>query len=304
MRQHRVHSNGVDLNVLDLGRADDPAVIMVHGLRDTAWSLLPIAKHLVSTNDDHAGYRVLIAELRGHGASDRSHAYAMPDFLLDLYQVVGLTSGTCAMLGHSLGGHVVTKFAAMFQETVKALLVVEGLGPPKRPHEGDEALEVKAYREMLLSRVSGRSSRGKPIESIDDVVARLCRNNPRLDADEAERIAPHLVTEVDGVLSWAFDSRANSVFVGSNHADNARFWRQVQATTCLVSGTLSYQYWGREMASAEFNGHFAEGEMETRANHFAHHEHHWFEHSGHMVHYDEPDRLGVLARNFLEQNYV
>jgi pimeloyl-ACP methyl ester carboxylesterase len=183
-------------------------------------------------------------------------------------------------------------------------LVVEGLGPPKRPHEGDEALEIKAYRDMLLSRVAARPSSGKPIIDIEDVVGRLCRNNPRLDPNQAGQIAPHLVTEVDGALSWAFDSRANSVFVGSNYADNARFWRQVQAPTCLISGTLSYQYWGREMASPDFNGHFAEGEMEARADHFANHEHHWFEHSGHMVHYDEPDRLGVLARNFLEQNYV
>ena len=104
-----------------------------------------------------------------------------------------------AIGGHSLGGHVVTWFAGLFPEMVKALLVVEGLGPPKRPHQGDDAMEV--------------------------------------------------------------------------HTSN-------------------------------YTGHFAEGEMEQRAANFTNHQHHWFEHSGHMVHYDEPERLSALTRNFLEQNYV
>jgi len=306
--QLQVRGNGINLNVLELGQPGDPTVIMLHGLRDTAWALLPIAGQLLASGDEGKGYRVLIPDLRGHGASERSDVYAMPDFLLDLLQVVrATTNGQCALFGHSLGGHVVTRFAGLFPEMVKALMVVEGLGPPKRPHEGDEAMEVKAYREMLLSRAAARTSSAKSIADIADVVARLLRNNPRLAPADAERIAPHMVESVDGALRWAFDSRANSVFVGISHLDNVRFWHQVQAPTCIVSGALSYQYWGGEMKSTtltEYTGHFAEGEMEQRAENFTNHQHHWFERSGHMVHYDEPERLGAMTRNFLEQNYV
>lgn len=301
--EHRVSGNGIELNILEVGRPTDPCVVMLHGLRDTAWALLPVAAHLSGAHTP--AYRVLITELRGHGASQRSDAYGMPNFLLDLYQTIQtLTPAGCALFGHSLGGHVVTKFAALFPELVKALLVVEGLGPPKRPHEGDDELEVAAYRDMLLSRAVPRPSSGKPIVDNADVAARLCRNNPRLTAAAAAHIAPHMVQQIDGKLRWAFDSRASSVFIGTSPADNVRFWRQVQAPTCIVSGTLSYQYWGREMPNPDFSGHFAEGEMEQRVQNFAQHEHHWFENSGHMVHYDEPDRLGALSRQFLEQHYV
>ena len=57
------------------------------------------------------------------------------------------------------------------------------------------------------------------------------------------------------------------------------------------------------MSQSGFTGHFAEGEMEARAAEFPNAEHHWFENSGHMVHYDEPERLAKLGLKFLEQHY-
>ena len=312
LTEHRISANGTELNVLELGPSDAPCVIMVHGLRDSAWSLLPVAQLLVSPGGPDSsqpdGYRVLLPELRGHGRSARSDAYAMPNFLLDLHAVVehftAKPSTECAVFGHSLGGHIVTKYAALFPEVVKTVLVVEGLGPPTRPHEGKPAEEIRAYREMLLARLSTRPSQGKPLTGLEDAAARLQRNNPRLQPDETQRITPHLLEEVDGQLRWAFDSRANGVFLGVSTADNLRFWQQVQAPTCLVSGALSYEYWGSQMNTPGFSGHFAAGEMETRAQNFQIQQHHWFENSGHMVHYDEPERLGHLCRQYLEQHYV
>lgn len=306
--EHQLSANGVTLSVLELAPAEHnhaPCVVMLHGLRDSAWSLLPVAQALSRPSAACPGYRVLLPELRGHGRSGRSHAYAMPNFLLDLHSVISrLTEGSCALFGHSLGGHIVTKYAGLFPEIVKAMLVVEGLGPPKRPHEGDASAEIRVYREMLLAFSSERTSGTRPIVDVADASARLQRNNPRLTAQQADTIAGHLVEQVDGRLRWAFDASARSVFLGVSTADNVRFWQQVQAPSCFVSGALSYEYWGSEMATPGFTGHFAEGEMETRVQHFKHHEHHWFDQSGHMVHYDEPDRLGALCRHFLEQHYV
>lgn len=308
VNQHMLRANDVALSVLELAPADNnaaPSVVMLHGLRDSAWSLLPVAEALRQPSTSHPGFRVLLPELRGHGRSSRSQAYAMPNFLLDLHSVISaMTDGTCALFGHSLGGHIVTKYAGLFPEIVKTMLVVEGLGPPKRPHEGDPGAELRVYREMLLARLTPRPSSSRPIADAADASQRLQRNNPRLAPAQADAIAPHLIEAVDGALRWAFDSRANSVFLGVSTADNVRFWEQVEAPTCFVSGSLSYEYWGREMATPGFTGHFAGGEMETRVQHFKHQQHHWFDQSGHMVHYDEPERLGALCRQFLEQHYV
>ena len=265
---------------------------MLHGLRDTAWSLLGVADQL-----HRAGHRVLLPELRGHGESARSEAYGMPNFLLDLDHVLALVEDDeCALFGHSLGGHIVTRYAALFPERVRAVIAVEGLGPPARAHETTDEGHIAQYRTMLENRL-GAPRVARPIASLAEVAARLRRNNPRLDPDEATRIAPHLVAGEPGAYEWAFDPRANSVFIGSGAEDRTLFWGGVRAPTLLVSGALSYEYWGREMAN---DGHFAEGEMETRIRAFAQAEHHWFEHSGHMVHYDEPDRLAKLCIEFLD----
>ena len=247
-----------------------------------------------------SNYRILLQELRGHGKSDRSEAYTKAHFVLDLMHVAAsLEIETFALFGHSLGGHIACRYAALFPEQVKALMVVEGLGPPRRPGLSDDKAKVDRYRDMMLSRLVRKPSR--PVPSVAEVNQRLQANNPRMTSGAAEHLAPHMVVERHGSLFWNFDSAANSVFLGTSEEDNEVFWRSIQAPTLLISGTLSYQYWGQQMG---WDGHFAEGEMEARAAQFQHADHHWFENSGHMVHYDEPERLGQLIAKFLEQNYV
>ncbi len=293
----QVNTGTINLSVLRLGNPEAPAVMMLHGLRDTAWSLLPVADQL------HRQLQVQIAiiELRGHGASGHSEAYAMPNFLMDVYEVADTLPTPMGLFGHSLGGHLTYKFSALFPELVDAAMIVEGLGPPGRPHLADETKEIANYREMLLSRLR-RSGGAKPLTGLEDATQRLLRGNTRLNPERARVIAEHLVQETPDGLQWAFDPRAASVFIGADPHTDAKFWRGVKAPTCIVSGRLAHEYWGREFSPAEFSGHFAPGEMEQRVAQFANAEHHWFDQSGHMVHYDEPERLAELAIQFFGQH--
>ena len=292
---HRVVSNGIGLNVLELAphHRDGATVMMLHGLRDSAHALLPVAQQL----SKH--FHVLLPELRGHGRSDPSDAYGVYDFVLDLKEVADALAGErIALFGHSLGGHIVSKYAAIFPERVEAVAIVEGLGPPHRAHESNEAAEMQVLQFMIMNRLRHQERRTRPIKDQADGVARLLRNNPRLDAERAQELIPHLLTQTDEGLAWAFDSRANSVFVGASRANDAKFWRNIQAPACVVSGRLSFEYWGAEMGDATFDGRFAENEMQQRIDLFQDCQHHWFEQSGHMVHYDEPDRLANLCTHF------
>ena len=298
-------TNGVtQLNLLQLGNPARPSIIMLHGLRDTAWSLLPIAQTLATPEPGMQGYHVVIPELRGHGSSGTSEAYAMSNFLLDLHCVVETVGKPCALFGHSLGGHLVTKYAALFKPAVAAVMIVEGLGPPRRPHVGDEAAELNNYKQMLLTRMGPRRQTSTPIRDPDEAAGRLMQGNPRLSESEAYRISSHLIKPIPGGYQWCFDSAANSVFVGTNPDQDAAFWRGVAAPTCIVSGALSYEYWARQMSQESYTGKFAEGEIEHRVGQFTHAQHHWFENSGHMVHYDEPERLAMLAKEFYSIYYT
>ena len=295
---HQVVSNGIELSVLELAahHKNRATLVMQHGLRDSAYALLPVARQL----SKH--FHVLLPELRGHGRSDPSNAYGVYDFVLDLKEVTSALAGErIALFGHSLGGHIVSKYAAIFPEQVEAIAIVEGLGPPHRAHESNEAAEMQVLQFMIMNRLRHQERRTRPIKNQADAVTRLLRNNPRLDAGQAQELIPHLLKETDDGLVWAFDSRASSVFVGASRANDAKFWRNIQAPACVVSGSLSYEYWGAEMGDANFDGRFAENEMQERIDLFQDCQHHWFEQSGHMVHYDEPGRLADLCTQFYRE---
>lgn len=296
---HTVESQGLALNVLAFGHPAERSVLMVHGMRDTAHALTPAVQALL--NHASEPMQVFVMENRGHGASQWSDTYSMTSMTLDVYNTLqALCPQGAHVFGHSLGGHLVTRFAALFPEIVKSLMVVEGLGPPERAHEQDERLSLQHERDMLLNRMNvPRSTR--TLKDLAEVTQRIARNNPRLDPAEAARLAPHMARETELGLQWAFDSRAGSVFVGVSRDLSERYWRNVQAPVCLVSGMLSHEYWGAELGDGQWSGKFAEGEMEARSRIFPNAEHHWFEQSGHMVHYDEAELLGKLYAAFIDK---
>ena len=64
---------------------------------------------------------------------------------------------------------------------------------------------------------------------------------------------------------------------------------------------LSHEYWSAEMGNDTFDGRFAENEMQQRIDTFNDCEHHWFENSGHMVHYDEPGHSANVCLAFFTE---
>ena len=161
---------------------------MLHGMRDVALSLLPIAERL-SRN-----YRILLPDLRGHGRSDRPGNYALPQYLFDLHCLFDTLLNTpAALFGHSLGGQIASRFCALFPDRVRAAVIVEGLGPPARALPPADALQAEADR---LLRTLGDS---RPFQTTADVAfaaERLLANNPRLAPDLALTLARQ-ATELD-----------------------------------------------------------------------------------------------------------
>ena len=136
---HRVESNGLGLSVPELAPENKATatLVMHHGLRDSAYALLEVATVL------SRHFHVLMPELRGHGQSSAGDAFGVFDFVLDLREVMTSLAGErLALWGHILGGHIVSKYAAVFPDQLEAVAIIEGLGPPHRGHESDEAAEM------------------------------------------------------------------------------------------------------------------------------------------------------------------
>jgi pimeloyl-ACP methyl ester carboxylesterase len=204
------------------------------------------------------------------------------------------------LLGHSLGGHIVSRFAALFPDLVRATVIVEGLGPPDARHAGDPSTRLKMEGQRLIDTLSA-PARQRPLPNVAFAAERLLANNPRLEPDRALELAHQGTTSNDsGELNWAFDPRVGAVFLGGG--DSVEYWAHVRCPTCIVAGAHSAEYWGRAIpASAEWKGAFAPGELEARTATFPDAELVMLEGSGHMVHFDEPDRLAEVTLDFLRR---
>ncbi|MDF1580725.1 MAG: alpha/beta fold hydrolase [Desulfuromonadales bacterium] len=110
-------ADGRLLSYRDLGNG--PPLIMLHGWTMSSLVFSEVAQQLA---DD---FRVLIPDLRGHGASAPGDGYALADFVADLRQwIAGLGLERCSLLGWSLGGQVACELCSLPQGPVERLVLI------------------------------------------------------------------------------------------------------------------------------------------------------------------------------------
>ncbi len=108
------------------GPEDGPLVVCVHGLTTPSYAFEAVAEKLVA-----AGKRVLVYDHYGRGYSDRPKATQDRAFfvshLAELLDKLGVTEAF-DLVGYSMGGWVVTAFAADHPERIKKLVLVTPAG--------------------------------------------------------------------------------------------------------------------------------------------------------------------------------
>lgn len=288
-----VQAPGARLAFRTFGNYDAPPLVMAHGMQDVGATLDPVAKHLAQT------FCVHVLDLRGHGDSGQPGIYALSHFVYDMVVLLDhLGLEKAAFWGHSLGGQVLTRFAAMFPDRISMLVAAEGLGPPhfEGRYKGEPGLAGEGRRlEQIMQ------TRPRALPSKEFAAERLLANNPRLSESQAHWIATVATRQLEnGELHWAFDMRVRMVFAGAE--DSYRFWPNVLCPTLLVFGAHAHEYWAKVVApKGGWDGKFATGELDARVAKFPNARATILNHSGHMVHHDEPDRLAAESLSFLTE---
>jgi pimeloyl-ACP methyl ester carboxylesterase len=291
-----VSSAGVELNVMTLGAADRPAIMLVHGIRDVGASLLPVAEPLAER------FRVVLPDLRGHGDSGKPGNYAMWQFIYDLYRVAThFQLARPVVLGHSLGGQIAAYYAALFPDAISKLVIVEGLGPPQRPSDADPLTARHAER-MRLVELAELPERGRPLPDVEFAASRLIANNPRIAPERARWLAEHGTERAtDGRWYWKFDQRVGQVWLGSDPERNRANWRAVACPTLVVTAGLADEYWRSQMPIPNWDGRFSQADLADRLACFRDVRHAHIDSAGHMVHFDAPEALVTLVTSFLSR---
>jgi len=172
--------------------------VILHGWLDQAASWRRVAEQLASE-----GRRVLAYDQRGHGRSDHAPTgsyYHFPNYVADLdafVRLLGLDQFT--LVGHSMGGTVAARYAALQIPQLKRLVLVDGLGPV--------AIDDVTATEQYVRHFSQLTNppRHKPMPNLDAAISRMQRMNPSLTDSDARILALRSTQPVVGGVVWRWD---------------------------------------------------------------------------------------------------
>jgi pimeloyl-ACP methyl ester carboxylesterase len=282
MNEHRIDCRGLEVHVVEWTGRTDQTILLHHGFLDQARSWDPVAEVLAER------YRVIAVDARGHGDSGwvgKGGYYYFQDYVFDLTDVLdALVKGPVILVGHSMGGMVCSLFAGTYPERVKALVSIEGAGPP-----GLQPSDAPALMAGWISAVrEARSQNTRPLSGVEEAAQRLQLYNPRISESFALHLAVHGTRAADngGGLVWKFDPVHRTRGPQPFYLEQARaFWLRVTAPVLRVRGELSPFRWdaseNRECVSSarriEIPG------------------------AGHMVHHEQADRLAEAILEFLDE---
>jgi pimeloyl-ACP methyl ester carboxylesterase len=193
----RIVVNDIELEVQveePSGHTEAPAVLLLHGWPDShrLW------RHQVPALTA-AGFRAVVPDLRGFGASDRPgdvDAYALPHILGDVIGVLDhLGVGRAHVVGHAWGAAVAWTVAALFPDRVDHLVALS-VGHPSAFGAAGLAQREKSWY-MLLFLFEGVAERW--LSDDDYANFRAWSRHPDADAVISELSRPRALT---ASLNW------------------------------------------------------------------------------------------------------
>lgn len=269
-------------HVREWGAPDAPLLVMLHGWMDVAASFQFVVDAL------RRDWHVVAPDWRGFGLtlSPMQDSYWVPDYLADLDVLLRHYSpdAPADVVGHSMGGNVLTLYAGARPGRVRRVVNLEGMGLAGQP--ASEAPQRLGQWLDQLARPPTLRTYGSEAE----VAARLRANDPLLPEDRANWLAQHWsVRQADGRYALRADAAHKIVNpylyrVGETVA----VWGAVTAPVLWVIGDQSGHleklqavpgYTERLQAIRQRREVVVEG-------------------AGHMLHHDQPERVAELIEEF------
>ena len=264
-----------------------PKLFMLHGWMDVSASFQFVVDCL--RHDWH----VIAADWRGFGRSDNSgaDAYWFLDYLGDLDALLQHYSPhePVALLGHSMGGNVVTMYAGTRPQRVRRLINLEGFGMPVTQPDQAPARYARWLDELR------QAPQLRTYPSRAAVAARLQKTNPRLTDERAAFLAGEWAAANDAgdwvILGDAAHKISSPVLYRVEEV--LACWQRISAPVLWVEAAQTdvWRWLGaREQARVE---------IDRRIAHIAQVRCAMIEDAGHMLHHDQPEILAGLIEDFL-----
>lgn len=205
---------GVRLHLRQVGAADAPPVLFLHGIMGHRhdWDVL--------VDRLGASCRVIAVDQRGHGRSEWTRSYRVAEMAADAIALIEqLDVAPVPIVGHSMGAMVALVVAARRPELVDRIVLIDIV---------PESLTTEFARQMPeMFAAMARSS----YATVDEATAEWQAGNPMARPDLLRNYVAHALTPGrDGRLRWEFDAWGlRDFFAGVSPSE---LWAAIDAVTC------------------------------------------------------------------------
>jgi len=276
---------GIRYHCREWGAQDAPVVFLLHGWMDVGSAFQFVADAMPDR------YRLVAPDWRGFGDSSwtKEDSYWFPDYIADLDQLVAryVADRPVAIVGHSMGGNVSSLYCGTRPERIAKYVNIEGFG--MRATQAAQA--PQRYRQWLDD--LGVSQQFRSYPNFPTLAARLQKDNPRLTPERAAFLARHWGRPAaDGTVELRSDPRHKQV--------NPVLYRLDESQACWAAITAPVLWViGAETKVFERMGMTADA-LDARRQAYRNREEITIEDAGHMIHYDQPERLAAVIDDFLQ----
>lgn len=283
MKKSTLMVRGLRTCIQEWGDPAKPTIVLLHGWMDCGASFDYMANYL---GDE---FHLVAPDLRGFGDTEHAPSYWFPDYFADLDVILDKYSPAqpCNLVGHSMGGNIVTMYAGIQPQRVDKVLILEALGmPPTEPNEAPGR-----YRRWLREIVTDEPSKVYP--NVEVFKMSIRKGNPSLSEDVVDDLVqlwgkPH---GKNGAMQLKHDHKhryANPVRY--NFDDVLAVWEQVSARVGLVMAEQSWMY-----------QRFSEsGRIEQAKDvlNIVEQDYSLVRDSAHMLHIEQPEQTAKCVRQF------
>jgi pimeloyl-ACP methyl ester carboxylesterase len=242
-----------------------PPVVLLHPFPVHHEFWLPVSKFLSSR------YRLIMPDLRGHGESGLGEGPAtMGKYAADVAKVMNDAGvGSAPVVGVSIGGYVIFEFWRRFRERVSALVLCNTKG-------GTDTLEARANRLAVAEDVIRRGT--EPF--FESMI-------PKLLGETTRRLRPDLVDGAHGMMRKMSAEGVAGVQRGmAERPDSVPTLRTINVPTLIITGDEDVI---SGVADAELmKQNIARSQMKVVSK------------AGHFSAWEQPEQVGKLLRNFLD----
>ena len=267
-------------------------LFMVHGWMDVSASFQFVVDAL--KEDRH----IIAPDWRGFGLTDVGEVdtFWYPDYLADLDALIDhfLPEGHIDLLGHSMGGTVVSMYAGARPERIRRLINLEGFGLAATKPSQAPGRYAKWLNEVKSARQGEMNLRTYP--DSEAVAQRLIKTNPRLSLDKAQWLAQHWAQQNNNGEWEILGHPAHKVI-------NPYLFRveEMLAIYQSISAPVLNVEASQNDLEKWWQGKYKQEEFHERLKHIKDIHSITIEDAGHMMHHDQPQVLAQHIEAFLQQ---